>query len=122
MFLGDSGTMLLSFILSYFFIKSANVSGILYSDEIFLIMMIPGFELLRLAITRILKKKHPFKPDNNHIHHYMMDRFSFLKSFIIIQLLLIMPYIIYLFFSSSIASLIISFTTYSLVLVFIKKN
>ena len=59
MFLGDSGTMLLSFILSYFFIKSANVSGILYSDEIFLIMMIPGFELLRLAITRILKKKTP---------------------------------------------------------------
>lgn len=121
-FLGDSGTMLLGFVLSYFFIKSSTILSVLHSDEIFLIMMIPGLELLRLAITRLIKKKHPFKPDNNHIHHHMIDKFGYSKSYFLIQLLLMMPYLIYLIFSNSIISLIISFATYSLILIFVKKN
>jgi UDP-GlcNAc:undecaprenyl-phosphate/decaprenyl-phosphate GlcNAc-1-phosphate transferase len=122
MFLGDSGTLLLGFILSYFFVKSSNVLSILYSDEIFLIMMIPGLELLRLAFTRLIKKKHPFKPDNNHIHHYMIDKFGYLKSYLSIQLLLMMPYLAFLIFSNSIASFIISFIIYSLILIFVQKK
>ena len=54
MFLGDSGTILLGFVISYFFIKSYNLGFKIYSDEIFLIMMIPGFELVRLAIQEII--------------------------------------------------------------------
>jgi UDP-GlcNAc:undecaprenyl-phosphate GlcNAc-1-phosphate transferase len=122
MFLGDSGTMSLGFILSYFFIKSSTTSSVLYSDEIFLIMMIPGLELLRLAITRLIKKHHPFKPDNNHIHHYMTDKFGYWISFFSIQVLLMMPYLIYLVFSNSVVSFIVSFITYTLILIFIKKN
>ena len=122
MFLGDSGTLLLGFILSYFFIKSSNELSILHSDEIFLIMMIPGLELLRLAITRLIKKKHPFKPDNNHIHHYMIDKVGYFKSYFLIQLLLIMPYVTYLIFSNSIFSFAISFITYSLILIFVQKK
>ena len=122
MFLGDSGTMLLGFIFSYFFIKSSNELRLFHSDEIFLIMMIPGLELLRLAITRLIKKKHPFKPDNNHIHHYMVDKFGYLKSYFLIQLLLITPYLFYLIFSNSIVSFIIFFSIYSLTIIFVKKK
>ena len=56
-FLGDNGSMFLSFIFSVLMIKSYNLqSNIIYADQIFLVMMIPGLELLRLAIFRIYKK------------------------------------------------------------------
>lgn len=122
MFLGDSGTMLIGFIFSYFFIKSSNELRLFHSDEIFLIMMIPGLELMRLAITRLIKKKHPFKPDDNHIHHYMVDKFGYLKSYFLIQLLLIAPYLSYLIFSNSIVSFIIVLLIYSLTVIFVKKK
>ena len=80
MFMGDSGTMLLAFIISYLFIKSHNSYGKFYADEIFLIMMIPGIELVRLAVSRLLNKKHPFSPDRNHIHHIMLNKFNFTKN------------------------------------------
>lgn len=122
MFLGDSGTILLSFILGYFFIKSYNVGIPIYSDEIFLIMMIPGFELLRLAVQRLYKKKHPFSPDNNHVHHLLISKTNFLTSYLIIQTLLIFPFIFYLIISNSIISLIISFVLYICLIFFISKK
>ena len=95
-FLGDSGSLLLSFLLGTMIIKSYNTNlGIFYADEIFLIMMIPGLELLRLAVFRIFKKKHPFVADNEHIHHYLLKKYSFLKTTLIIQSLYILPIIIY---------------------------
>ena len=77
MFLGDSGTILLGFVFSYFFIKSYNLGFRISSDEIFLIMMIPGFELLRLALQRLYNKRHPFSPDDQHIHHLLLRRLNF---------------------------------------------
>lgn len=91
-FLGDSGTLLLSFIIGYIFIRSYNSGFISSSDEIFLIMMIPGFELLRLAIHRMVSKKHPFKADRNHIHHLIIDKKSYIFTLIVIQLLFFSPY------------------------------
>ena len=55
-FLGDNGTLPLGYFISYIFIDNYNEVKSFYCDEIFLIMMIPGFELLRLAIYRIIKK------------------------------------------------------------------
>jgi UDP-N-acetylmuramyl pentapeptide phosphotransferase/UDP-N-acetylglucosamine-1-phosphate transferase len=49
-FLGDSGSLFLGYVISYFFIKAYNANIINCSEEIFLIMSITGFELLRLAI------------------------------------------------------------------------
>jgi len=123
MFLGDNGTLLLSFIISYFFIKSNNLNEIFYADEIFLIMMIPGFELLRLAILRIINNKHPFLPDNNHLHHILIDKIGYLKSFFIIQTLLVFPYLSYMLFYNSFISLILSLGLYvSLFFIYQKKN
>ena len=123
MFLGDNGTLLLSFIISYFFIKSSNLKEIFYADEIFLIMMIPGFELLRLAISRIINNKHPFLPDNNHIHHILIDKVGYLKSFLIIQALLVFPYLSYTLFYNSFISLILSLALYvSLFFIYQKKS
>jgi len=111
-FLGDSGSLPLGYIISYIFLRSYNNSdGIFLADEIFLIMAIPGYELLRLAIQRIINKKHPFFPDNNHIHHLLINKYKPLKTIFIIQLILVAPYFSYLlthnFFFSFLFSLII---------------
>ena len=121
MFLGDSGTMLIAFIIGYFFVKSHNLYEKFFSDEIFLIMMIPGFELLRLAVTRIYSRKHPFSPDRNHIHHLMMSKFGFIKSFLFIQIILVLPFLSYMLISNSIIIFSVSLIMYSSIFFLLKK-
>jgi UDP-N-acetylmuramyl pentapeptide phosphotransferase/UDP-N-acetylglucosamine-1-phosphate transferase len=76
LFLGDNGTLLIGFILSCFFILNYNNLAIFYADSIFIFMMLPGLEVLRLAVSRILKKRNPFSADRMHIHHLLLKRFS----------------------------------------------
>ncbi len=76
-FLGDSGTLLIGFILSSFFIFNYNDLSFQYSDTIFIYMMLPGLELLRLAFSRILKKRNPFSADRNHIHHLLLKKHNY---------------------------------------------
>ena len=122
MFLGDSGTILLGFVISYFFIKSYNSGVNIFSDEIFLVMMIPGYELVRLAVQRLLKKKHPFSPDNYHIHHLLIKKVKLLNCYLFIQILLVFPFIFYFFISSSVISLIVSSIIYILLIIKISKE
>jgi UDP-GlcNAc:undecaprenyl-phosphate GlcNAc-1-phosphate transferase len=116
MFLGNSGSLLLSYIMGFFFVKSYNVSNTFYSDEIFLIMMIPGIELLRLAILRLLNKQHPFKADRNHIHHIILKKKSLFFTFSVIQFLLWLPFVSFLFFKNFLISLVISLSIYFVVI------
>jgi UDP-GlcNAc:undecaprenyl-phosphate GlcNAc-1-phosphate transferase len=122
-YLGDSGSLTVGFILSSIFLKTYNLDNNFYSDEIFLIMCIPGYELLRLAIKRILNKKHAFSADNNHVHHLVISNCNFIKAYFIIQALLIAPYITYLILKSFYISFILSLAFYSLLInYFSRKN
>ena len=56
-FLGDGGTYLLAYIFGYSFIKLYNSNLNIYSDQIVLIMLLPGLELMRLFIIRIKNQK-----------------------------------------------------------------
>jgi len=95
-FLGDGGSLLLSFLLSVIIVKFYNSQYYTFkADEIFLIMMLPGIDLLRLAIYRIVKKRHPFAADNEHLHHYLINKYGFFKTTMIIQSLLTIPLIFY---------------------------
>tara|TARA_B100001057_G_C22627183_1_gene862941 strand:- start:211 stop:855 length:645 start_codon:yes stop_codon:yes gene_type:complete len=122
MFLGDSGTILLGFVFSYFFIKSYNIGFSISSDEIFLIMMIPGYELLRLALQRLYNKRHPFSPDDQHIHHLLLRRLSFFKSYILIQFLLFFPFLFHLLIENSFISLVVSSTIYLITIFYFSKK
>lgn len=119
-YLGDSGTLSLSFFVGYIFIKSNQLNSIFYADEIFLIMSIPGYELLRLAITRLIRKKHPFNADNNHIHHLLLNVFGFKKTYFIIQCLLILPYLLFLIIKNFYVPITISLILYC-TLIFLQK-
>ena len=69
-FLGDGGSYLLSSIIGSLFIyQYNNFKNFFYGDEIFIILLIPAIDMLRLFVVRIIDKKNPFKGDLNHLHH-----------------------------------------------------
>ena len=79
-FMGDTGALLMGFILAVMAIKfnEFNISlkgpwAIRAAPAVSIgIMMIPIFDTLRVFLTRILKNKYPFSPDKTHIHHYLL--------------------------------------------------
>jgi len=120
-FLGNSGSALLAFIISVLCIKLHNINRF-YADDIFLLMCIPGYELLRLAFVRLLEKKHPFYPDRNHIHHLISNIYGDKAAFLIIFILILIINFINLFFeSSSILSILLSIILYISILFYIKR-
>lgn len=75
-FVGDSGCYLITAILgSTFIYQYKNYDNFLFGDEVFLILFIPALDMLRLFISRIIEKKHPFKGDLNHLHHKVDNYF-----------------------------------------------
>ena len=62
--MGDSGVYLLAFLFAQLLIVSfkENYQNFL-SEEIFLILYLPGFDLFRIFIDRLFKKKNPLKAD-----------------------------------------------------------
>ena len=75
-FLGDSGANLLSVIIAMLFIKNFNINYLFKSDEILMIMLLPGLEIIRVFYLRISNKKNPFKADRNHLHYLILDKFK----------------------------------------------
>jgi len=124
-FMGDNGTMLISFILSYFFIKSSKIYNVFLADEIFLIMLVPGLDLIRLFVIRILNHKHPFKGDNNHIHHILLRVLGLYKSLLLLFLLILIPNILSIIYGGTLYLILVSILIYSLLIFFFnsyKKN
>tara|TARA_B110000008_G_scaffold189364_1_gene188145 strand:+ start:569 stop:1324 length:756 start_codon:yes stop_codon:yes gene_type:complete len=83
-FLGDGGCFILSIFIGSICIASYNLNYIKFSDEIFLLMILPGIDMLRLFFKRIVNKKNPFKPDRNHIHHILEKHIGFKKTIFLI--------------------------------------
>ena len=114
-FLGDSGTHVLAFIISYIIIKQYNYSFQKISvEEIFILMMIPGIDMLRLFIQRLSKHNNPFVADRNHIHHLLQLNFGPRHAFCIMQLLIFFPLL--LISISPLLSIITGVFFYSLIL------
>ena len=72
-FMGDAGIYFLSMLSGLIIIDMSN-NDLIYSEEIFLLMMLPGIDMLRLFFLRIINKKNPFNPDKLHIHHILFNK------------------------------------------------
>ena len=59
-FLGDNGTLLISFIIGFMFIKLYNIKIFNFADEVVLFMLVPGIDLIRLVFERLYNKKIHF--------------------------------------------------------------
>jgi len=105
-FLGDNGSLLLSLLISLLIINTYNERNDFFCDEIFILMMIPGFDLIRLFFIRISKKKNPMSADKNHLHHILIKKYSHKKVLLINFLLISAPMFLYFYFPFSVPIII----------------
>ena len=59
--------------------------------------MIPGIDMMRVFLLRILKGKNPFSSDQSHLHHYLIKNLSLKQTLTIYCLLLIIPVLVFEF-------------------------
>ena len=85
-------------------------------------MLFPGLDMLRLTFFRLFNKKHPFKPDNEHIHHYLMKKYNLIKTNILIQSSIIIPLLFYYVTNLIIISILFKIILYLNLLYVSKKN
>ncbi|WKN45098.1 glycosyltransferase family 4 protein [Tunicatimonas pelagia] len=79
-FMGDSGSLVIGFILAVLSVKfiqfneSPNAWYIGNAPTVAIaVLAIPLFDTLRVFSHRLLRKVSPFTPDRNHVHHLIVD-------------------------------------------------
>ena len=100
LFLGDSGSLLLGFIISFILIYLANqkfIHPILLAWSIAIFV----YEFLSINIIRLKNKQNPFKAGTDHLHHrlFKKNKSIFLTNFLISSLNIFLFTIGYLSFS-----------------------
>lgn len=80
-FMGDTGSMILGFMLTIFAIRFLSLENFymhagFHNSPVLtmLILLIPIVDTLRVFGVRILQRKSPFTPDKNHIHHLLLNQ------------------------------------------------
>ena len=94
-FMGDTGSLTLGYILSFLVIQYCMYEGYKiipgYSGSINValsILLVPCLDVVRVVIGRVQRHKSPFLPDKTHIHHkFMAMGFSPRRSLVLIQVI-----------------------------------
>lgn len=95
LFMGDSGSLFLGFLLAYQAIGFLSVNEMeqtVFSVTnapimVLAILAYPILDTLRVFTIRIVNGKSPFSADRNHIHHRLLDNgFSHMKSTLIVAI------------------------------------
>ena len=127
-FLGDSGSTWLGYLIAWFLIYSSE-SYIIDPALLIWSITLPIFDFFRVSSIRIIKKTNPTMPDRIHVHHILLNIFN--KLYITLLILgifsisfSIMGFFIYNFLgsASSIICFLIFFIIYLYVLNKIEKN
>jgi UDP-GlcNAc:undecaprenyl-phosphate GlcNAc-1-phosphate transferase len=111
-FLGDSGTLVLAFIIAYLTIKTHNYKQTIDCGKIFVLMFFPGIDMLRLFVVRLINKKNPFYADKNHIHHILIDKFGFKNTTFIIQGSILLTFLLNYYLSKTFIVIFLMFVIY----------
>ncbi|MEM9077505.1 MAG: MraY family glycosyltransferase [Bacteroidota bacterium] len=82
-FMGDTGSLIVGFIISILTLKFLALKPESYDGLPFLlenapliaisILIVPLFDTARVFALRLANKRSPFSPDRNHIHHVLID-------------------------------------------------
>ena len=78
LFMGDTGSLILGYIISLLVIHLSHVdAGIEVIGHFnmvlaFSTLIVPLFDVVRVVLHRIREKKNPFLPDKNHFHHKLL--------------------------------------------------
>ena len=96
-FLGDSGNYLLSTLIASLIIFNNNVNVNFLAEEIFILLMLPGIDMLRLFIVRIKNDQNPLIGDRRHLHHLLFNKFAKNTTTLIYFSLFITPIFLFYF-------------------------
>ncbi|NJB37084.1 undecaprenyl/decaprenyl-phosphate alpha-N-acetylglucosaminyl 1-phosphate transferase [Croceivirga sp. JEA036] len=82
-FMGDTGSLIVGFIISILTLKFLALEPTSYGELPFLlenapliaisILIVPLFDTARVFTIRLANKRGPFSPDRNHVHHVLID-------------------------------------------------
>ena len=80
-FLGDAGSLMLSSFIAFLIIYLYNQNIHLPShknsaENILILFIVPVLDMVRLFFERLINKKSPSTADKNHLHHYLIEKFS----------------------------------------------
>jgi UDP-GlcNAc:undecaprenyl-phosphate/decaprenyl-phosphate GlcNAc-1-phosphate transferase len=121
-FLGNSGSYLVSFLISYQIIFFYNQNIINNVEEIFILLMIPGVDMLRLFFFRIFNKKNPFKADKNHLHHILLTRYGYKVTITMITILLVFNLILLKLDINKLIIILLFISVYTSLIIFCSDN
>ncbi len=77
-FMGDSGSLSLGYILSFLMVHLSSVDVATRTDQdcnmalAFATMLVPLLDVVRVVVHRVRNDRNPFLPDKNHIHHKLL--------------------------------------------------
>ena len=79
-FMGDSGSLLIGYCMTYVltFAQWPVASKPLFESAVYFTdilpwIALPAFDMARVFVIRVYKKKNPFKGDRNHLHHLLLE-------------------------------------------------
>lgn len=78
-FMGDSGSLTLGFILGFLCVKYSMYNPAVMTHHkfhfimAFTLLIVPMFDVVRVFIVRIWHHRSPFMADKSHIHHKLID-------------------------------------------------
>jgi UDP-GlcNAc:undecaprenyl-phosphate GlcNAc-1-phosphate transferase len=121
-FLGDSGSLFLGCLIGLNIILNYNQKILKINfpvENIFIALMLPGLDMLRVFAMRLINKKNPFSPDRNHLHHLLLNRNFQLRTVLLIHFILIVtPITMSKFLNISQILIILTFIFFYLIFVF----
>lgn len=74
-FMGDTGSLVLGYALAYLAIKFAMDNPLIFPHRpeallvAYTLLLVPCFDLVRVAVGRLMRGQGMFHPDKTHIHH-----------------------------------------------------
>jgi len=126
-FMGDTGSLLIGVVNAILVLKFIDpgdgpnaVNPITSSPAIgFTILMIPLLDTLRVFAIRIFKRRSPFSPDRNHIHHLLLDRGFSHRTITMILLSLNLGMVAFVYLARSLGCTLLIFSTITVFFSFI---
>ena len=80
-FLGDTGSLLLGSVMSFFIFYTLNTSSFIVTDGyisrplfVVLLLIYPLADTMRAFVIRVYKKQSPFVADRIHLHHRLLNK------------------------------------------------
>lgn len=94
-FMGDTGALMIGFLLSFLTFQFINRNYLLANGHpakfqssvatAVCVLIVPVFDTLRVIILRLRKRQSPFKADRNHLHHQLLNlKFSHAQTVLIL--------------------------------------